>query len=343
MLSRKSYTIINLILFFFWLIVAGALIVYATANFKVTGLDAFIYSFTGLLVIYFLTVFIHEIGHILFAKFCGLKTAYVNFGLFAIDYTEGKKVKFFSRIALEGGESAFLPRKEFTRVKLKLTALGGLLFTLLFAVALNVPMFVSKNVFAFCFLTIGSCSAFYLFTVNILPLDKTSDGSILLTKRDYNDVIVAITNLQNKLDFEDIPAEDVIFKKSNEPLAVFYHFMYLTLQNRREEGVYCLTSLQSDFSLLTDQEYTLIFPELLYLACTKGKPDEEYLKRAEIFFIDEAQTPSVIRAHCAYRKFLGDKEWTKILYDSYKRAVASSPNFIKAFESQIDFSLESKK
>ena len=164
MLSRKAYTVINLILFFVWLAVACILIVYANANFKVSGLDAFIYSFTGLLVNYFLAIFIHELGHILFAKLCGLKTAYVNFGLFAIDYTNGKEIKYFSRLSLEGGESAFVPKKQLTKLKLRLTALGGLLFTLLFAIALNIPMFISKNVFAFCFLTIGSCSVFYLFT-----------------------------------------------------------------------------------------------------------------------------------------------------------------------------------
>ena len=343
MINRKLKTMVNLLLFFIWFAVACSLIVYVDRNFKMSYLDGLIYSLTGLLVNFYATVAIHELGHILFAKMFSLKPAFVNFGVFSIDYLNGNKVKFFSRISIDGGQSAFLPQKPVTKFKLRMVAFGGLFFTLLFGVACNLPMFFSFNPNVFCFLTIGSCSAFYLFTVNLLPLDKTSDGSVLLTNRDYNEVVAEVSNHQMAVLNNEMPDEPLIFKRSQEPLAVYHHFMHLVIQNRKDEASRVITTLQPYFYALTDDEYTCIFAEILFNECKTGRLSDEMKNRAELFFTEENNTPAFLRAHCAYRKVLGEIEWAQSLYRSYEKVVANAPLFVKTFESALEFSLPNKR
>ena len=342
-MNRKTVTVVNLILFAIWLLVACILTVYAYRQFNFSNVDVIAYSLTGLLVNYLLTIAIHEIGHIICAKICKMKVARVNFGPIEIDYTQNKKVKCFSRISLEGGESNFIPTKPVTKGQLRFVAFGGLFFTLLFAVACNIPMMISVNKTAFCFLTIGSCAAFYLFTVNLLPFDKTSDGTILLTNREYIDVIVAVLNHQFAVQKNGIPEESVIFKRSKEPLAVYFHFVYLILQHRKEEAYRDLLALSHMFYTLTDEEYTAIFTEILYEACQHGVLDDEIKNRADIFFTEENNTPSFLRAHCAYRKHQGEKEWACSIYKSYKKALSQSPAFIKEYESRYALHVDSRR
>lgn len=335
MRSRKIDAIVNLIILALWMTVALVLIFFANVKFSISALDIIMYSLAGFLVHYALSLLFHELGHLIFSAFCHMRPIYVNFGLFSVRTYPEKKVGFLTYFSREAGESSFVPKKKIKPKHVKILSLGGLIFSLIYALFCLCTLIYSPNPLLFCFMGIGSCSAFYLLTVNVLPFDKTSDGALILNKQGYCDVITAVSNHQMKVMQNVVPEEAVVFKKSSEPFAVYYHYCYLLMQNRKEEAYYLILTLENKLNDLTDDEYTLLFPEILFVSCIKNRMDEDLKNRAEVFFTEEEAHPSAVRAHFIYRKTTGDKEWAKILLGSYKNLLTSCPNFILSVEKQF--------
>ncbi len=335
MKSKKIDALVNLSIFALWIIVSAILIVYSCGIFQMSALDVFIYSLTGWILNYAFGLFFHELGHVTFAKLCKMNIRYVNFGLFSIDYQNDKKIRPFTYFSPEAGETSFLPKEKMTKKHLKLIAGGGILFSVVYIVLCIIPLFFIENEILFCMLAIGACAPFYLLTVNLLPFDKTSDGSIIFSNRDYAEVIAEVANHQKALLENEMPEEAQIFKTSAEPLAFYYHYIYLILQNRREEAYNRIISLQPNLDNLLNDEYLLIFPEILYISLENAIDDEELKARAEIFFNEEARTPAILRAHRSFRRFYGDKDWADALQNSYVKSLSFAPNFIKRVEEQI--------
>lgn len=337
MKTNRREELINFSLFLAWLIIAVIFGVFAYSKFKSLSIaDVIIYSLAGLLANYALAIVFHELGHVVFAKACEMRIAYVNFGLFSIDFLNGKKVKYFTYLSPEAGETSFIPKKVFTVRNMKLIAFGGLLFSFIYAIGCLIPLLFIANDLLFCLLGIGSCTAFYLFTINLIPLDKTSDGAIVITKNDYAEVVVAIGNHQKNVLANGFPEEAPIFKKSNQPLALYYHYLYLLMHGRKDEAIRTITAVQQNLALLTDEEYVAVYPELLYISCERGVIDEELHSRAEVFFASEIETPAVIRAHYVYRKLRGEKEWAQTLLTSYYKSLKDAPLFVKRSEEPFE-------
>ncbi len=336
MKNRRLETIINLLLLAVWLTVFGYLVVYAKRTFKMSGMDAFMLSITGFVLHYVFSLIFHEMGHVLFAKIKKMKIQYVNFGLFSIDFS-AKKLRLFTYFSADAGETAFLPKKDISVGVIKLITFGGLLFSFIYAIICFIPLYFLVQRELFCVLGIGSCSAFYLLTVNILPIDKTSDGSILLSRGDYAKVLTQIINHQRKELEGEIPVEAPIFKSSSQPLACYYHYLYLLLQSRKEEAFYLINKLSLDLEEFIDEEYRLIFPEIITVNYLQGINDENVKARAEIFFTEEDNRPAVLRAHCIYRSSRGETEWAESLRKSYEKSIRHATAFTKAIESRFNF------
>ena len=337
MKSRKTEIAINLAILAFWIIVSVALIIFACVKLNVSPVKACIFAFIGLILNYALAVAVHELGHVIFAKICKMKLLSVNFGLFSIEYGEKTKVRFFTYLQPEAGELSFVSTKRVTANSLKLVSFGGLLFSALYCAICLVCLASVFSAITFCLLAVGSCSAFYLLTVNALPLDKTSDGALLFSKSDYLDVLAQISNVDRAILQDKMPEEPPIFKTSKQPLAIYYHYLYLTLNDRREEAIALLETLQTDLENLTTAEYLLIFPELAYNAFERGIADTELKLRAEILFLQDDSHPAFLRSHAKFRSYCGDNDWAKILFGSYLKTLKNSPAFIKEFESKIGF------
>ena len=336
MKNRRLETLINLLLLAVWLVVFGVLVVYAKINFNMSGMDAFMLSVTGFVLHYVFSLLFHELGHVIFLKLLKMKLQYVNFGLFSIDFTAGK-FRLFTYFSSDAGETAFLPTKDITHKEIKLVAFGGILFSFIYAIAGIAPLFFIISPEWFCVLGVGACSAFYLLTINLLPIDKTSDGSILISRKDYPKIVAAIVNHQRREMQGEIPPEAEIFKSSTQPLACYYHYLYLLLQNRKEEAFYVINKLSLSLDDFIDDEYQLIFPEIITVNFLQGIKDKSIMARAEVFFNEEDPRPAVIRAHCIFRSSCGETDWSESLRKAYEKSLRRASYFTKEIEKHFNF------
>lgn len=336
-MKNKKAFLVNLIFAIVWLGFAVLLTVYAINVLRAKVALAIIFSVLGLVIHYFVALAFHEWGHVLFAKKNGMKLNYVNFGFFSVDYTkEKKRVKFFTFFGEHAGESVFLPHKGMTKEKLCSIAFGGLLFSFLFALLGVLAILCISNWVAFCLLGIASVPSTYLLIVNSLTIDKTSDGSLIFSGGDYGDVLVAVIKHEGQAEKGIIPSCPTIFQKSKQPLARFYYYKHLIVREKFKEANSVLIDLSGTLSRLTEDEYQLIFPEVVYSECIRKKVSEESKLLAESFFIGGTADIATVRAHREYRKFIGEDKWAETLNKTYERMLKASNKFTKEYEKRLN-------
>lgn len=84
-----------------------------------------------------------------------------------------------------------------------------------------------------------------------------------------------------------------------------------------------LSKLNDSVSRLSDDEYSVIFPELIFVAGVSGNGEffEKNAVLAESFFAScENFSPAILRAHLAYRRYMGEEEWVNAIERSYLNA-----------------------
>jgi hypothetical protein len=182
MKNRKLGVVINLIIISAFLAVAIWLVFLTKNKYQDGLLHIVAFSLIGMLANYQLSLILHELGHTLFAKLCKINVKRINFGLFFID-CENKKLKFFAKTDGEAGEILFSSANATSEKQIKLVAFGGLLFSLIYVALCYLLLLFFDSVLITCLFAIGGLSALYLLFVNILPIDKTSDGAILLSRK----------------------------------------------------------------------------------------------------------------------------------------------------------------
>lgn len=127
----------------------------------------------------------HELGHIVFGKFCGFRFNALHVWFFHIVKSGGHTRVWFGRMPEgEAGSAEMLPMSaEKMRSRYLLVTAGGLLFSFLWLVgALFALIFAHGAHFAVYALIATSLPyAFYLFACNLLPFsDPPTDGAILV-------------------------------------------------------------------------------------------------------------------------------------------------------------------
>ncbi len=335
-MKNKKAFFINLILVLAWLGLAVLFNLYAISTLKAKVWVAITCFVVGWVVHYFIACFLHELGHLIFAKKNKFAVNYVNFGLFAIDFTKKeKRVKFFTFFGENAGESLFLPYKGTTKEKLRLTAFGGLLFSFLYALLGIVLALCITNPVVFCLVGVASLPATYLLVVNCLTFDKTSDGYLIFSSSDYADVLVEIMHQERQISKGIIPSCPAILQNSKQPLARIYYYKHLIVREKFKRANEVLIDLSADILQFDDQEYLLIFPEIIYNECLNGNLSEQNKNLAENFFVGSISDLSTVRAHREYRKFTGETNWARTLDKSYQRLLNSSTKFVKEYEKRL--------
>lgn len=289
---------------------------------------------SGVLVNYVLAVFIHEAGHVIFAKSNGLKTEYVNFGLFSIDYAT-KKVKFFTFFGHVAGETKFSAEKEVTAKNIRNVAANGVIATAVFATLFIVGGMLINQAWYYCFFCIGQLPALYLLFVNTFNSDRLYDCAIASEQNNFADVLAETLNLQREINDGKIPEESELIMRDNQPISLYFHYLFTLIKGEKDIALKLFDNV--NLKDLTDGEYDLIFPEIVYAACVCGNGDKiSALKTAaENFFSLSPENIGALRAHYVFRKYCGDEEWSEILRSSYTKALESQPPFIRLAEESL--------
>lgn len=339
MKNKKIGFFINLILFALFIASVIYFSLIKLNNSPIIWWEVLLLILGGIAVNYAIALLLHEIGHVIFAKVGNMEIQHVNFGLFSIDYTSGKKTKWFTFFGQSAGDVELLPKATITKRNLKTLAGGGLLFSFVYAVFNLLMLALCKNDLLVCFFGIGGLSSVYLFIVNFLPLDKTSDGSMLLLNNEYLELLVEVIQHEGQVLRGEIPKPHHIFEVSNQPLAIYYRYKYLLLYERYQKANQIILGLKTQYAFLTDQEYELIFPEILCAEFINGELSKDTLTRAQNFFTGYGVTPAIARAHYCYRCVQGETEWAQSLKRTYNRLAQSQSNFEKSVEKNIQTQL----
>ena len=199
--------------------------------------------FGGAVVISFLTVFLHEIGHILIAKFAGFKV--VSFRIFNREtiYHNGEKIQKKIKNNFSYGSCELISVKE-KNLKSRFIAVtaGGLFMSLLvFAAFLLLNVLLDNiNPYIYAALSTGILISLYVFISSLLPAEikgTHTDGAVIygLTKnKDYAAVLMALLKIQTALYKGKTPSEIDRELYFNVPLLSDDHISMLSLYSLRQ-------------------------------------------------------------------------------------------------------------
>ncbi len=291
-------------------------------------------TLSGVLTNYVLAIIIHESGHVIFAKSNGLKTEYANFGLFSIDFTS-KKIKLFTFFGRAAGETKFSAEKTVTAKNIRNVAANGIVATAIFATLFIIVGILIDQVWYYCFFCIGQLPALYLIFINACDTDRLYDCAIASEKNNFADVLAETLNIERDINDGKIPEESELIMRDNQPISLYFNYLFTAMKGEKDTAL----KIFDDVNLkdLTDDEYDLIFPEIVYAACVRGDKDKiNNLKNtAENFFSRPTENIGAIRAHYSFRKFCGDEKWSKVLFSSYTKVLKSQPPFIRLAEENL--------
>lgn len=401
MSSKLKRALIDLLAGFLWLIAFVGLCLYACEKLRESYLKAFLLGVVGLLLNYYLSTFFHEAGHVLFARKTGLAPIKVNYGLFTVfkffdscekarnekscekcknkrsNYKKEKtriKIKF-SPIFGEAGETRFVATRSVCLADLKTAAAGGLLFSFVYCAAAFCVLLLVKNATLFCLFGAGACSAFYLFSINVIPINKTNDGSLILFD-DYCFGLAEMLEFSRRISagasVDELSARFLAAKKTfdtdcngdidsdienntegsvggvkavkndvnidlqkeyKNAFCAYIKYMVTAASGEAESACRELSKngLVNNIEKLSDEEFEIIFSEFVF-ACSVCKNTEFLSKNAvliENYFSNDfclekdgdvfARNLAPLRAHVAYREFLGQSDWSFALKNTYFR------------------------
>ncbi len=410
MSSKLKRALIDLLAGFLWLIAFVGLCLYACEKFRESYLKAFLLGVVGLFLNYYLSTFFHEAGHVLFARKTGLAPIKINYGLFTVfkffdscenscekarnekarnekpcekcknksgNYEKEKtriKIKF-SPIFGDAGETRFVATRSVGLADLKTAAAGGLLFSFVYCAAAFCVLLLVKNATFFCLFGAGACSAFYLFSINVIPINKTNDGSLVLFD-DYCFGLAEMLEFSRRISagagIDELSARFLVAKKTfgndcdgdidsdiesdiessvggvkatendvnvdlqkeyKNAFCAYIKYMITVASGKAESACRELSksALINNIEKLSDEEFEIVFSEFVF-ACSVCKNAEFLSKNAvliENYFSNDfclekdenvfARNLAPLRAHVAYREFLGQSDWGFALKNTYFR------------------------
>lgn len=334
MKNRLKHLLIDLLPLVLWLGAGVFLASQAIVKFELRPIRAILISFLGLVLNYYACLFFHELGHYVFARHNKMSVQKIKLGFMAID-VKNKKLKFASLDQTSAGGGEFSASGKISERQLKVVTFGGILFNAIYALAVFTVIILVKNPTVFCLFGIGGISACYLLTVNLLPFDKTSDGAILMGG-EYPSAVVQTNNLFASIAANESLEKSEFITNSKQPLAVYCNF-FITSLTSAEEALKLVDGLKIE-DLVTDQEYSLLFPEILFSCCVAGRISDGLKTRAENYFSVSDFSVSDLRAHYAYRVTMGEIEWAKSIKSSYDQMLKNAEEQRRISENNL-FSL----
>lgn len=291
-------------------------------------------SVVFLMINYVLALFVHELGHLYFAKVAQMKIKFVNFGLLSIDFEKGKKIKYFTFFGENAGESVFVPENKPEAKNFKLLAGGGILNSFIYCLIVFLIGFLLNSPWSYAIFIAGGCGALHIFVANILPFDKTSDGAILF-RNTYLDCLVSCYQVVNDIECGKIPKKPQDIEGIAEPLCKYFDYLFNAYDGNIKVCEEIIKEIAAETDTFTEEEYICIFPEIIFYACAENRFIPSLKHLAEKYFCKCYNTLPSLRAHYAYRRFLKDDKWAALLKESYLKKLETAKPFIKRLEENL--------
>lgn len=330
MKNKNKLSIINLLPAIMSGILFVVILAFTIFLFNLRPFVAVVLSLVGLIINYVTGVAVHEAGHVAAAKKYKMRLVFVNLGIFSVDYVNGKIIPFtfFKKTA---GETSFLPTEETDEKQIKSIAAHGLLYSLIFflaAIIISVVVSVlTGHAEPICLISAGQAANYYVLSLNALSTDKSSDGSIAFGNGKYARLLAYASNIERQVQKGETPVENDEFASDNEPIALYLHYLFTVHGGNAQTAANTLCR-SINVERLSDAEFNLIYPELVFSLAKKGVEKDALYDYAEDFFATAPDTVSVIRAHFSYRRVKGDEAWAKTIEKSYKARLDKEPPFI---------------
>ena len=307
------------------------------------------FSLLGIVVSYIFTIIFHEIGHLVFGSFAGLKLCYIKF--FGLQFGKNNKGKFsilIDKHDVLSSETAFYPSNgNDVAFKIGLSAMGGPLFTFFQIIAQFIVVATCLNNTAlFCILGTSFIVPLYVFLINIIPFSYNYDGFVIFTmlgggkKALIASSYVTASSLissgtsPEKLSGRFLTAYDLGYDFYSVKIILLRYYSLL-LSN--EDSAFSELDKISDTLKLPDGTYADTLYELYFRALVVG--DEKFIseyKEEVNEYLDEDDSPTSFRVQVALATHNGELERAKLLCESGLKICEGYYNVGMAeFEKQI--------
>lgn len=360
---KLKRALIDLSAGFLWIAAFAGLCCYCSSRFLISAWLAFLFGAVGLALNYYLFVFFHELGHVAFSKRAGLKPIKINYGALIVDYLKNsdsfvlegacgeglqKKAKKSKNIKISfspwfnknAGESSFTAVKPVRTESIKTVAFGGLSFSFIYCLAAFLVILLVNNAWLFCLFGAGACSAFYVFSINVIPIDKTNDGALVLFNSYCGELAKMLEFSRLLSSGADIYELEKLaaYGEKNQKVSAYSEYIryYIAAEKNAEQAVLALNnSSVKKLNSLCDEELFTVLSELIF--ATSVLADERFLSEnsnlIENYFSSDFSGLSIlaqvafVRAHAAYRSALNANEWAAALRLAYKKLISELQNF----------------
>lgn len=283
------------------------------------------YSVLGCLITLFANIFLHEIFHLIFGAFAGLKFSELQ--LFFLNLKKkGKKIKF----KFKGADGVFgyslmaTDNPDGAMKKYVVSSFGGLLISFLIIVSQVVVSLSVKDLFLVVAIGNTLPISVYIFLINLLPVFENNDGSLIYLyamggekKATCENYFKAVALLNSGVEPSNLDSKYLIKSDADftygAKIAYLRYLAYIT--SDEEEAFKELYSL-SDLSKHQDM-YDEIFEEMFFSAILMD--DKKFIKNNENYAIkifENPIRPQTFRVHASYRVYTEELDWAKLIVDS---------------------------
>ena len=274
----------------------------------------------GLAVWYLIHNVLHEVMHALFAVLAGGKILeFAAAGVYV--YTEGdkKKVKFNFTSSYAGWVS-FVPKDpEKTSAILLTSLLGGLVGTVLTFGVIVLLFALTQSYYTYYLVLMGAFSVLYMFIVNYACGFVGTDGPMLfMTESGKEHFYRAAEILQTESYlFNGYPLSEIIPSDEDEDERFYCTYdVERALENGDlSEAKDIIEKIEAD-EKTGDNELIGAFIEKFFIACIE-KNDKFVTDRNQKFLSLDDGSSVFLRAHIAYRRYTGEKDWAKLIEKNY--------------------------
>ena len=303
-----------------------------------------LFALLGVVITFILAPLFHEIGHLIFGLCSGLKL--VSFSIYFIKLIFYKKFSIYLEKNYAFGETVFIPKSpnDYPK-KLKITTVGGLLFSAIYMLLGMVIVFLSKDLFLAITFGLSYHISAYILLINLIPFKSDSDGALLLSFANKNGVYEEMLNNVLSLQAEimcgtepkDVSARYLTeFQLSYDYYSVLLkYFRYIAFLWRDEESAFKELFDISDLNKVPDSLYETIYKELFFASIVRG--DNAFIKANEdvaIGYLENTESPSNFRIHSAYRQYKGDTEWANIIIETGLKTLGED-NGLEKYEKRL--------
>ncbi|MDQ2084878.1 site-2 protease family protein [Herbivorax sp. ANBcel31] len=253
--------------------------------------------FIFLSIAVFISINVHELGHLIFGKISGYKLISYRIGFFAIDNENGRiKFSIIKNIDYIGLCAMTVPEKEVSPHNHLLYYAGGILFNMVFGIFL----IVIKNIYNVnnslnMFLIITAVISILLGTINVIPFfsgNNPSDGKIIwsmIFKRPFSDKVIEVNKLCSQISagksLEDvaIPSNFNIYQPDmmDTTILMYSYFKALDADDAEKCSKY-INIMKQTINYIPGQLLPHVYYELCYNACINKEREKaaKYYKKA---------------------------------------------------------------